>query len=59
MRRAALGCAVLGTLLAPQGAAAFYGDGAQIVSADFGRLEQADDLSTFTAVSADDPQVTS
>jgi hypothetical protein len=32
---------------------AFYGNGAQIVSADFGRLEQADDASTFAAISGD------
>jgi Tol biopolymer transport system component len=36
----------------PPAAAAWYGDGAQIVSADFGRLEQGDDASQFAAVAA-------
>jgi hypothetical protein len=34
-------------------ASAYYGVGAQIVSAHFGRLEQADDASQFAAVSGD------
>jgi Tol biopolymer transport system component len=40
-------------LLAPTSAAAFYGYGAQIVSADFARGEQGDDATTFAAISAD------
>jgi hypothetical protein len=39
-------------LAAPPPADAFYGHGAQIVSAHFGRLEQADDASQFAAISA-------
>jgi hypothetical protein len=39
-------------LFAPAGAAAFYGNGAQIVSADFERLEQGDDSTTYAAISA-------
>jgi Tol biopolymer transport system component len=41
------------TLLGPPAAVAFYGSGAQIVSADFVRLEQGDDTTDFAAVSAD------
>ena len=37
----------------PRGAAAFYGYGAQIVSADFARGEQGDDATVFAAISAD------
>ncbi len=37
----------------PATAAAFYGHGAQIVSADFERLEQGDDSTVFAAISAD------
>ncbi|MBA3304832.1 MAG: PD40 domain-containing protein [Thermoleophilaceae bacterium] len=53
MRRGiALGVAGgLAALAASAPAVAFYADGAQIVSADFGRLEQGDDTSLFTAVS--------
>lgn len=40
-------------LLAPAGASAFYGYGAQIVSADFQRQEQGDDATVFAAISAD------
>jgi Tol biopolymer transport system component len=40
-------------LAAPAGAQAFYGYGAQVVSADFQRLEQGDDATTFAALSAD------
>jgi len=50
---AALAGAVLIAVAAPAPAQAYYGDGAQIVSADFGRLEQGDDTSVFAAVSAD------
>ncbi len=39
--------------LFPAGAAAFYGDGAQIVSADFVRQEEGDDGTDFSAISAD------
>ena len=39
-------------LLAPTTASAFYGYGAQIVSADFARGEQGDDATTFAAISA-------
>lgn len=52
-RRLAVGCALLAPLALPPAASAFYGNGAQIISADFGRLEQADDTSQFSAVSAD------
>jgi hypothetical protein len=45
--------ALLALLLAPSGAAAFYGNGAQIISADFERLEQGDDSTVFAAISAD------
>lgn len=45
--------AALSTLLLPAGAGAFYGNGAQIVSADFERLEQGDDSTTYAAISAD------
>ncbi len=40
-------------MLAPTSASAFYGLGAQIVSADFQRLEQGDDATVFAAISAD------
>lgn len=40
-------------LLAPPAAHAFYGYGAQIVSADFVRGEQGDDATVFAAISAD------
>jgi len=40
-------------LLAPASASAFYGFGAEIVSADFQRLEQGDDATVFAAISAD------
>ena len=43
--------AVVVALAVPAPALAFYTDGAQIVSADFGRLEQGDDGSLFAAVS--------
>lgn len=38
-------------LAAPGPAGAFYGNGAAIISADFGRLEQGDDTSVFAAIS--------
>jgi hypothetical protein len=45
---------VVGALLAgPAAAGAFYGHGAQIVSADFERLELGDDSTVFAAISAD------
>jgi len=51
-RRIALGAAAgVVALAAPAPALAYYTDGAQIVSADFGRLEQGDDTSLFTAIS--------
>lgn len=37
----------------PTSAAASYGNGAQIVSADFQRLEQGDDATVYAAISAD------
>jgi len=50
--RPAVAAAVgVAALAAPGPAAAYYTDGAQIVSADFGRLEQGDDSSLFAAVS--------
>jgi Tol biopolymer transport system component len=39
-------------LLAPSSAAAFYGYGAEIVSADFARGEQGDDATTYAAIAA-------
>jgi hypothetical protein len=48
-----VGFAVTVALLLPAGAGAFYGNGAQIVSADFERLEQGDDSTTYAAISAD------
>ena len=63
MRRLALtwlaGTAAAVSLLLPGGAAAFYGNsatgapGAELVSADYLRLEQGDDTTRFAAVSAD------
>lgn len=40
-------------LLIPGGASAYYGNGARIVSADYQRLEQGDDASSFGDVSQD------
>ncbi len=48
----AMAVLVAGTSLTAS-APAYYGVGAQIVSAHFGRLEQADDASQFAAVSGD------
>jgi hypothetical protein len=45
--------AAIAALLAPTAATAFYGNGAQIVSADFNLLEQGDDTTTYAAISAD------
>jgi Tol biopolymer transport system component len=51
-------------LLAPASAAAFYGDGAtgkpgaDLVSADYSRLEQGDDTTDYAAISADGRYVT-
>lgn len=53
MRRLAAAVVLALTLLAPASAAAFYGYGAQIVSADFARGEQGDDATVFAAISAD------
>ncbi len=63
MRRTALGCLAVGlalvALAAPGAASAYYANaadataGAQLVSADYQRLEQGDDASRFAAVSAD------
>ncbi len=51
---AASACVVaLAGLVLPGPAEAFYGYGAQVVSADFQRLEQGDDATTFAAISAD------
>lgn len=53
------GAALLPTLAAPAAADAAYGNaaegiaGAQLVSADFARLEQGDDTTRFAAISAD------
>ena len=44
--------ALLG-MLGPASATAFYGNGAQIVSADFERLEQGDDATDYAVISAD------
>lgn len=54
-RLAPLACALLAlaALMLPATAASFYGNGAQIVSADFERLEQGDDSTTYAAISAD------
>jgi len=53
-QRIALGMVVgAAALTGPAPALAYYNDGAQIVSADFGRLEQGDDGSIFSAVSGD------
>ncbi|MET0306820.1 MAG: hypothetical protein ABW196_11440 [Solirubrobacterales bacterium] len=55
----AFALAALGALVAPSYAGAFYGnsadgvDGAQLVSADYSRLEQGDDATEFAAISAD------
>lgn len=49
---AAAVAAVLGLFLPPAPAAAFYGDGAQIISADFERLEQGDDATVYATISA-------
>lgn len=53
MRRLLAALALALSLLAPAGASAFYGYGAQIVSADFVRGEQGDDATVFAAISAD------
>lgn len=53
MRRA-IAIAILAlSLFAPATASAFYGYGAEIVSADFVRGEQGDDATTYAAISAD------
>lgn len=50
---------VLAGLATPAGAGAFFGNavdgaaGAQLISADYGRLEQGDDTTKFAAISAD------
>lgn len=44
--------ALAAAALVPAAASAFYGHGAQIVSADFERLEQGDDTTDFAAISA-------
>lgn len=54
MRRAILSLATaLLAFAAPTAAVAFYGEGAQIVSADFDRQEQGDNATTFAAISDD------
>lgn len=53
MRRLVVATALALALLAPAAASAFYGYGAQIVSADFARGEQGDDATVFAAISAD------
>lgn len=51
---AGLALALAGAALAvPGSATAAYGDGAQIISADFGRLEQGDDTTLYAAISDD------
>jgi Tol biopolymer transport system component len=52
VKRLALAIGLLGLLL-PASTQAFYGYGAQVVSADFERLEQGDDATTYAAISAD------
>jgi hypothetical protein len=53
-----LAIAAVAALAAPAAAPAFYGDaatakpGAELVSADYGRLEQGDDTTDFAAISA-------
>lgn len=44
--------AAAAAMLVPASASAFYGFGAEIVSADFERLEQGDDATVFAALSA-------
>lgn len=53
MKRALVFVTVALALLAPAPASAFYGYGADIVSADFARGEQGDDATIFAAISAD------
>jgi len=53
MRRSIALIALALALFAPASASAFYGYGAQIVSADFARGEQGDDATTFAAISDD------
>lgn len=52
MRRLLFLLALTLSLGVPASAAAFYGYGAQIVSADFARGEQGDDATVFAAISA-------
>ena len=52
MRRVTL-ATVLGTLAFATPAQAYYGNGGQIVSADYDRLEQGDDATVFAAISDD------
>jgi hypothetical protein len=57
--RIAFALAALAALVSPGAASAAWGnawdgtDGAQLVSADYGRLEQGDDSTVFAAISAD------
>ena len=57
--RAVCAAALLAALLLPAQAAAFFGngadgtEGAQLVSADYSRLEQGDDTTKFAAISGD------
>jgi len=51
-RQLTVAAIALATLAAPAACEASYGNGAQIVSADFGRLEQGDDTTTYAAISA-------
>ena len=53
MRRFVAAAVLTLALLAPATASAFYGYGAEIVSADFVRGEQGDDATVFAAISAD------
>jgi hypothetical protein len=59
LARFACAAATFATLALPAGASAYYGnaadgvEGAQLISADYGRLEQGDDTSKFAAISAD------
>lgn len=52
-RRALALAAVAVALAAPAAASAAYGNGADLVSADYVRLEQGDDATVFSAISAD------
>lgn len=52
-RQPAAALAALAVLVAPAAAGASYGEGAEMVSADYVRQEQGDDATVFAAISAD------